>query len=120
MDPFGIMAQLALFLLVAEHLACALAAAGGVTVKIVWEHEDVVLLVRKIGDKYRPKHEALYKVAQDRGVLGTSYLAIDRLHEELTNNLVERLIVLHYAFLNYTTVMRLCNCFYPYIDLCTR
>ena len=87
-------------------LAIAMAAAGGITVKIIWDNKDVVLIIRNIGEAYKPKHEALYKTTQNSGVLGEGYLAIDRLHEELTNKLVETLINRHYEVLNYTAVMK--------------
>ena len=76
-------------------VAIAMAAAGGITIQIIWDHKDVVLSIHSIGEEYKPKHEALYLTSQESGLLEEGYLAIDRLHEELTDKLVETLISMH-------------------------
>ena len=49
-------------------LAVAMAAVGGVTVKIIWDNKDVVLLVKRVGEKFKPKHESLYGAAAKRAI----------------------------------------------------
>ena len=81
-----------------------MAAAGGVTVKVIWDNKDAVLVVRRIGEECKPKHEALYQAAQASGRLGDAYSEIDSLHTKLTGTLVAELINLCCKVVDFSAV----------------